>query len=72
MIEGLLYLKENRHLWNADTVAEALDIIKKREMNEHVNKKAAMLKEQEAIIVSGVTALTLEGDSVLDMTADAE
>ena len=27
MIEGLLYLKENRHLWNADTVAEALGII---------------------------------------------
>ena len=36
------------------------------------HKKAAMLKEQEAIIVSGVTALTLEGDSVVDMTADAE
>ena len=31
-----------------------------------------MLKEQEAIIVSGVTALPLEGDSVVDMTAYAE
>ena len=72
MIEGLLYLKENRHLWNADTVAKALDIIKKREMTERVNKKAAMLKEQEEMIVSAAAAITLNGDAVVDMTADAE
>ena len=32
-------------------VAEALEIINKREMTEHINKKAAMLKKQEAMII---------------------
>ena len=72
MIEGLLYLKENRHLWTIDTVAEALEIIKKREMTERVNKKAAMLKEQEAMIIAGAAALGLGGADTVDMTAESD
>ena len=43
-----------------------------REMTKRVNKKAAMLKEQEEMIVSTAAAITLNGDAVVDMTADAE
>ena len=72
MIEGLLYLKENRHLWTIDTVAEALEIIKKREMTERVNKKAAMLKEQEAMIIAGAATLGLGGADTVEMTAKSD
>ena len=72
MIEGLLYLKENHHLWTIDTVAEALGIIKTREMNERVNKKVTMLKEQETMIIEGVAALGLGGADTVDMTAESD
>ena len=72
MIEGLLYLKENRHLWTIDTVAEALEIIKTHEMSERVNKKVAMLKEQEAMIIEGAAAIGLGGADTVDMTAESD
>ena len=72
MIEGLLYLKENRHLWTIDTVAGALEIIKTREMSERVNKKVAMLKEQEAMIIEGAAAIGLGGADTVDMTAESD
>ena len=72
MIKGLLYLKENRHLWTIDTVAEALEIIKTREMSERVNKKVAMLKEQEAMIIEGAAAIGLGGADTVDMTAESD
>ena len=53
-------------------VAEALEIIKKREMTERVNKKAAMLKEQEAMIIAGAAALGLGGTDTVDMTAESD
>ena len=54
-------------------VAEALEIIKKREMTERVNKKAAMLKEQEAtMIIAGNAALGLGGADTVDMTAESD
>ena len=53
VIEALLYLKENRHLWSIANVKEALRRVKANEKAQRTAKKLAAHQEDEEMAADG-------------------
>jgi len=64
MIEGILFLKENRHYWGIATVSEALVIVKSRLVTNRLKKKIAQLEEEEELITGEAAGIGLQGGDV--------
>ena len=48
MVQAILFLKENRDLWDEDTVYDAIANVKKNAADEHSCMCEQLLHEQEA------------------------
>ena len=64
MIEGILYLKENRHYWDVAIVSEALEIVKSCLVTNRLRKKIAHLEEEEELITGEAAEIGLQGGDV--------
>ena len=61
MVEGILYLKENRDLWGIEDVKEALRRVKENEKKERTKKKMQAHQDEELQIAAEALSLGTQG-----------
>ena len=61
MVEGILYLKENRDLWGIEDVKEALRRVKENEKKERTKKKMQAHQDEELQIAAEALLLGTQG-----------
>ena len=67
MSEGLLYLKENLHLWSIKDVAEALQRVKEHLKKIGTAKKMKAHQEEETIIAATDIGAALDSLTISDV-----
>jgi hypothetical protein len=59
MIEAILYLKENRNLWDINDVCTALIMLKENEKTARFEARLATLNQEQAQIMADMGTLNL-------------
>ena len=60
LIEAILFLKENCHLWSIEDIREALRRVKENEKAQRTEEKLQLLNTQEANIAAEAAVLGIK------------